>query len=180
MPKKLLNVKEDILIATRKLLSEKGYGRFDVRSIASCCGIAVGTLYNYYKSKQEIVEEILNTEWSMMFRRIEQGTKTEVDLIDRLEIIYTELGILMKDIHNMWFQNASAKIDEDELARIKCYKDMLEESLSGKIRLQIQGEQQDKDYQFIAEIICKLFILYSHQGKVAFEKLKPIIISLVK
>ena len=106
--------------------------------------------------------------------------KTEVDLINRLEIIYTELGILMKDIHNIWFQNATSKIDEDELIRIKCYKDMLEESLSGKIRLQIQDEQQDKDYQFIAEVICKLFILYSHQRKVAFQKLKPIIISLVK
>lgn len=179
MPKALNNVKDDILTAARKMLTEAGYVNLNMRTIASHCGIATGTLYNYYKSKQEIVGEILKNEWTMMLRRIDQGTKNNIETIDKLEVIYTELGALMNDVHNIWIDNSSSHIDGGELAEIKCGKDALMESLSQKVLSLIRDDRQNKDFNFISDVICRLFTSYCYKQNIAFEKLKPIISSIL-
>lgn len=167
-------------MVTRKLLIEEGYGKLNVRRIASKCGIAIGTFYNYYKSKQEIVEEILKTEWNMMFRRVEQGSRADMSLIERLEIIYNELSVLMSDVHNIWFENSSLNIDKDELSRIKCQKQVLSKSLSNKILHLISTDEKNKDYELLADVICRLFISYAYEENVEFKKLEPVIASLLR
>lgn len=180
MPKTLINIKEDILRAARKLLFEEGYEKLSIRMIALKCGIATGTLYNYYSSKQEIVGEILKTEWNMMLRRIDQGSKSDMKLIDKLEIIYVELGSLMNDVHNIWLDNTrSGNINSIELSEIKGHKRALLKSLSDKIYSLINDKEGNKDYEFLADVICRIFILYAHEGDVNFKKLSPVITSLL-
>lgn len=180
MPKTLVNIKEDILMVTRKLLSEEGYGKLNMRTIASKCGIATGTLYNYYKSKQEIVEEIVRSEWNMMLRRVEQGAKSDIKLIDKLGIIYTELGILMNNVHNVWFDVSNLNINYDELSGIKGHKGVLLKSLTDKILDLISNGTEDRDYEFLSDFICNMFVLYAHRGNVEFGKLSPVIESLLR
>lgn len=179
LPKTLINIKEDILLVTKKLLTEEGYEKLNIRNIASKCGIATGTLYNYYKSKQEIVEEIIKTEWNAMLRRVEQVTKTDMEVIGKLEVIYNELGSIMNDVHKLWFDISNSKID-GELSKIKCHKKIWLKGLSDKILYIIGNEAENKDYEFLSDVICNMLILYAHQGDVEFKKLSPVIESLLR
>ena len=40
--------KEDILAAARQLLLEEGSGALGMRNVAAACGVAVGSIYNYF------------------------------------------------------------------------------------------------------------------------------------
>lgn len=184
LPKTIINIKEDILMVTRQLLQEKGYEKLNMRTIAAKCGIATGTLYNYYKSKQEIVCEVLRVEWSMMLRRIDQATKSNSCLMNKLEIIYDELGILMNNVHNIWFDFSGINSEKSEFYSFKHHKNELLKSLSDKILILIKGSDQSKDiqckdYELIADAICKLFVLYVYEDKMEFARLSCIIESML-
>lgn len=180
MSKPITNIRHDILITTRKLIAESGYEKLNIRNIASRCGIATGTLYNYYKSKQEIVEEIVDNEWEVMSRRIEQGTKDSVSLTDKMGIIYAELCVFMKDVHNVLIDNFLFLVNTDEFSKVRCQKKLYVDELSEKIQSIIEDCNEDKNIKFLADVICKLFIAYSYQGNVEFKTLEPVILSILK
>lgn len=55
--------KEIILDAACQLASEKGAGALNIRSVASRCGVAVGSVYNYYPNKSELVADAVEKFW---------------------------------------------------------------------------------------------------------------------
>ena len=59
MPKIIQNL-ENRLIAEAKLqVQTLGYGAVTIRSIAKSCGVGVGTVYNYFPSKEALVATYL-------------------------------------------------------------------------------------------------------------------------
>ncbi len=57
---KLNNTKDRILQEASVLLGEKGYELVSMREISNAVGIKVSSLYNHYKSKQDILDNIIN------------------------------------------------------------------------------------------------------------------------
>lgn len=55
-----LNNREAILNAARVVFAELGYGATSVRDIIRKTGLASGTFYNYFKSKEEVFEAIMD------------------------------------------------------------------------------------------------------------------------
>ena len=47
----IVTSKEEILKNSRELIREKGWAAVSIRSVASACGVSVGSIYNYYDSK---------------------------------------------------------------------------------------------------------------------------------
>ncbi len=52
--------RDDILKAALKLFSEKGFHNVSVQDIAVESEFAVGTLYNFFQSKEQLFDELLN------------------------------------------------------------------------------------------------------------------------
>ncbi len=52
--------KNNIIQAALKLFSQKGYHATSTNAIAKEAGIAAGLMYNYYKSKEELLVDIIN------------------------------------------------------------------------------------------------------------------------
>ena len=71
MPKVLYNVKEMIIKEGQHLLEANGYSNLNIREVAKNCNIAVGTLYNYFSNKDELVEEIIFTHWEEILVHID-------------------------------------------------------------------------------------------------------------
>lgn len=55
-----LNNRESILNAAREVFADLGYGATTVRDIIRKTGLASGTFYNYYKSKEEVFEALMD------------------------------------------------------------------------------------------------------------------------
>ena len=63
MPKLIANLRENIPAEARRLLSERGYSGLSLRELADRCGVAVGTLYNYYPSKAALIARLMLEDW---------------------------------------------------------------------------------------------------------------------
>ncbi len=65
--------KEEILKTSRELIRQKGWGAVNIRSVAAACGVSVGSIYNYFESKAELVGETVESIWCEIFRHPQQG-----------------------------------------------------------------------------------------------------------
>ena len=50
---KVVTSKEEILAASRELVLEKGIMSLSMRSVAEACGVAVGSIYNYFPGNEK-------------------------------------------------------------------------------------------------------------------------------
>ena len=63
MPKIIKNPEDRILQAARKRLLDKDLSSFSLRDVAADCGIAVGTIYNYFKDKESLMAAVMIQDW---------------------------------------------------------------------------------------------------------------------
>lgn len=180
MPKNLRNVKEDILAVTRQLIKDTGYSDLNIRKIASECGVATGTVYNYYSSKNQIIGEILLNEWNLMLRRIDQNTKTLIDVIDKLEFMYNELNNFMINVHGAWFQTHPVSNDGNmDVRRIKEKNKILRNQISERIGLFFKTDTTHMvEAMSICDIISHILISYSNDN-IEFSKLRLSLSALI-
>lgn len=69
--------REEILEASRRMLREKGWSAIHMRSVAAQCGVAVGSLYNYFSSKTELVAATVESVWEELFHMPEDLPEEE-------------------------------------------------------------------------------------------------------
>ena len=51
------------------LSGKKGWAAVSIRSVASACGVSVGSIYNYYDSKAELISATVESVWCEIFHR---------------------------------------------------------------------------------------------------------------
>ncbi|WP_347477115.1 TetR/AcrR family transcriptional regulator [Clostridium sp. Marseille-P299] len=59
--------KEEILEISRKLVIEKGLSAVNMRMVAKECGVAVGSIYNYFPSKSDLISATIENVWKDIF-----------------------------------------------------------------------------------------------------------------
>lgn len=47
--------KDEILKTNRELIQKQGWSAVSIRSVAAACGVSVGSIYNYFKSKEALM-----------------------------------------------------------------------------------------------------------------------------
>ena len=63
MPKIIKNPEDRILQAAGKRMLDKDLSSFSLRGVAAECGIAVGTIYNYFKDKESLMAAVMIRDW---------------------------------------------------------------------------------------------------------------------
>ncbi|MBE6542752.1 MAG: TetR/AcrR family transcriptional regulator [Ruminococcaceae bacterium] len=105
MPKIIENVREQLLSEARRQVSERGYANTTIRSVAGECGLAVGTVYNYFKSKDMLIASFMVEDWECCLKQIREHRVA--DLKDYLKFIYDSLIDFMRD-HSALFSDKEA------------------------------------------------------------------------
>ena len=59
--------REAILAQSRQLVIEKGIGAINMRTVAAACHVAVGSIYNYFPSKAELITATVEDVWKDIF-----------------------------------------------------------------------------------------------------------------
>jgi len=63
MPKIIENLEDRLIQEARRQIAEAGYGATTIRSVAKGCGVGVGTVYNYFPSKEALVATFMLSDW---------------------------------------------------------------------------------------------------------------------
>jgi len=70
MPKIIENLESRLIEEAKKQIEEAGYGAMTIRSVAKACGVGVGTVYNYFPSKEALVATHLLEDWKQCITAI--------------------------------------------------------------------------------------------------------------
>lgn len=163
MPKVLENLQERILACARVLLLEQGIDGLNIRAVASACGVAVGMVYNYYGSKDQLIASIMLQDWLQNMREAvgevnaaspSQGMRAICRGIDRFAGRYRLL----------WLHSVQT--------RDRSYHDKLVAQLSDLVQVLIARfdlTQEEAAAEFAAENLLRLTLA----GKDRYEKKRP-------
>lgn len=61
---KTVTSKESILAACKDIVAESGMAALNMRNVAKKCGVAVGSVYNYFPSKDDLTIAAVESIWS--------------------------------------------------------------------------------------------------------------------
>jgi len=76
-----------ILQTAKMLFSHKGFFNTSISDIVRETGMPVGTIYTYFKSKEEIVREIVEVGWQDLYTRLEQAVSSPGPVEDKLRML---------------------------------------------------------------------------------------------
>ena len=89
--------KRKIFETSMKLFAEKGYDATSIEDITATVGVAKGTLYYHFSSKEEIFEFLVGEGVKLLKNSIEIKTEKLDQAIDKIKaIVLIELKILVK------------------------------------------------------------------------------------
>ena len=83
----IVTSKEDILKASRELIKRKGLNAINIRSVADEANIAVGSIYNYFKSKEELTIAVIVSVWADIFHSSDISLESE-SFINSIDSIF--------------------------------------------------------------------------------------------
>lgn len=111
--------KEEILKAGRMIAQEKGLNAINMRSVATECNIALGTLYNYYSNKEELVLAVIESIWKDIFHIKE--CKKDISFLDFVAFILSCLKDSKEKYPNFFVSHSmilESKIKDDAKDRM--------------------------------------------------------------
>ncbi len=107
--------KAEIFLCARELFSARGFKDTNVAEIMKAAGMAVGTFYNYYKSKDQLFMEIFNEENVQM----KKGILDTLDIDGEPAAVIQEMmgrnlqGIMENPILREWYnRDVFSKIEQ--------------------------------------------------------------------
>ena len=173
MPKIIENVREQLLIEAKRQISENGYAKTTIRSVASACNLGVGTVYNYFKSKDVLIASFMLDDWQVCLK--EMKTKSTSNNKHFLQGIYISL-LDFTDKHTSLFQdNDAAKVFATAFTeRHRLIRDQLADIIQP-----ICDQTAHQNKRFLAEFISESLLIWTMAGK-PFDEIYSVIDPLLK
>lgn len=165
MPKIIENVKKQLLEEARKQITEYGYGATTIRSVAKACGIAVGTVYNYFPSKEMLIASFVAEDWYQCmagFSAPASDTPREI-----FWQIYQLLRSFTKEHHALFTDADAVKTFSASFSqRHKQLRDQI-----AKLLLPVcpEGEKE-----FLSQFLAEALLTWT-MAEVPFETLYPVL-----
>lgn len=142
MAKVLVNAKRAIFTAAKELLESRGYAALSMREVAGRSGVALGTIYNHYANKRELVQDMMIIQWIAFSERQASIASSQLGIYVRLYKLYKELGAFVGTFRDVERGEPAGGGDEaDRLAEYldrvaDCIESMLlQEARRGAIRM---------------------------------------------
>ncbi len=174
MPKSIENAREQLLEEVRKQLTEQGYTQTTIRSVAKACNIGVGTVYNYFQSKNMLIATVVAQDWSLSIERF-KSSKVEGKK-ETLRQIYNML-ITFEEDHKALFTDPEAvkAFSMGYLEKHGLLRDQIAEFV---LPLLLDNSNNSDNSQFLSQFIAESLLTWTMK-EVPFEKIYEILKKII-
>ena len=107
MPKIIKNLESKLIEEAKKQIEKEGYGAVTIRSIATACGVGVGTVYNYFSSKEELLATYMLADWNTCIAAIQAVSRYSDSPAPVVRCIYDQL-VAYASRHQAVFRDEAA------------------------------------------------------------------------
>lgn len=102
---------KDIILEQALLIAKKeGVDKLSMRKLASACGIAIGSVYNYYPDKDALVTALAEEFWNSIFADQNRLYRSGMSFTWFLEQYYAYLYNKMSPYDSSWVREMEGKI----------------------------------------------------------------------
>jgi TetR/AcrR family transcriptional regulator, cholesterol catabolism regulator len=132
--------RKEIFAASVHLFLEKGFNETSMREIAAAAGIGKSTLYDYYKSKDEILVSYYKNELKIITAKAEKIYNQEINNAEKLtRIMEMHLEYLLENKKHFWklsleAQRLSLEGQQEIQVKRHFYQDLLQKIVEEGIR----------------------------------------------
>lgn len=102
MPKIIEDVKNKILRAARERLLRGDLSSFSARGIAEDCGIAVGTIYNYYRDKENLLAAVMAQDWQAEMEKAGEAVAAAPSVEAGILCLYEAMVAFSRVYESVW------------------------------------------------------------------------------
>lgn len=99
------DMKEMITTAAMKMFLEDGYAKTSIRNIADAIEYSPGTIYLYYKDKDELLYEVQRQAYMQLLAAFKAGatSKDPLEKLQQLGKIYVSFGLQNPELYDLMF-----------------------------------------------------------------------------
>ena len=154
MPKIIENLPQKLMAEARRQVRENGYAALTIRSVAKGCGVGVGTVYNYFDSKDALTAAFMLEDWKNCVHRIDDCAAASEVPEPVLRSIYDELQNFYHLHEAVFHDEAAAASFAGSFSR---YHALLRSQLAAPVRRFCRDD-------FTAEFIAEAMLVWTVAG----------------
>ena len=174
MPKIITNIREKLLEEAKRQVFEHGYSSLTIRSVANACGVGVGTVYNYFPSKDMLVASFMLHDWQECLEEIEKCSNENASVEDVLCSIYTGLKKFASKYASL-FQDENAEVSYAGASSFR--HKMLKEQLAKPIE-RVLIKENVKNISFVSEFMAENMLIWTFSIH-DFEEIKELLLKVL-
>lgn len=167
MPKIIENLPQRLLDEARRQVEEFGFAAMTIRTVAKGCGVGVGTVYNYYPSKEALVASFMLSDWKACVASIDAIASDSQTLEPVLRAIHEKLRFFMEQYDPIFRDESAASSYTGSTSK---YHAVLRSQLAGPVRKFCRDD-------FTAEFLAEAMLSWTVAGK-DFDELKAVLLRI--
>ena len=109
---------DKILEVALLIAKKEGVDKLSIRKLASACGIAIGSVYNYYPDKDALVTAVAETFWNNIFSDQDKLYRQGMGFTQFLEWYYSYLYTKMSPYDSSWVKELEGKIPAEKTIQL--------------------------------------------------------------
>ena len=164
MPKIIENPEGLLIEEAKKQIAQNGYAAVTIRSIAKGCGVGVGTVYNYFPSKEALIATCLLEDWKRCTAAIQEAADSAGSAEPVLLCIYQQLVAFARRHQSVFRDETAASGFAGSFSR---YHTLLRSQLARPLRRFCGSE-------FAALFAAESLLTWSMAGK-SFDEIHEIL-----
>lgn len=171
----MIDKKAEIFSCAKELFSSKGFKDTNVSDITKMAGIATGTFYNYYTSKDKLFMEIYLEENMKLKKSIMESIDLETDPIDVMkEMMFLNIqGMNSNPILSEWYNRDIFSRIEQNFRKEKGFENisfLYDSFIEIVIKWQNEGKMRsDIDAEMIMAIFAALINVDTHKEEIGLQ-----------
>lgn len=170
MPKIIENIRERLLEEAKKQIAQNGYAKTTIRSVAEGCRLGVGTVYNYFKSKDHLIATFMAEDWLCLLDGVKESSDKGSKAV--LESIFNALTDFVQRYRSLF-------CDKDAEKAFATVFSQRHKQLRGQLAEIILPVCNKEDDGFMADFIAEALLTWTVSGK-GFDEQYKILSKLLK
>lgn len=114
-----VTTREKILEQALQIAQKEGVDKVSIRKLANACGIAIGSVYNYYSNKQELIEAVSKHFWSNLLKDQNLIYRKHMGFTLFLQQYYAFIYGKLSDYDTSWLTSMDEGMKREALALFK-------------------------------------------------------------
>ena len=175
MPKALPGVRSIILEVARKQLCEGGYNAMTLRSVSAECNIAIGTIYHYFASKDELLLALIDGQWLSMLSGLSEKCLRVASAREAIQYTYDALSEFFGCLYRVLKDVPATSYD---VFSPRKHRERIREQLTKLLQPTLDQYSRTKN-PFLSVFICDA-VIFESENKRPFADFYSVISPLFK